>query len=197
MNDKSTCEIDGCQASCPENSSCKQSRELKTHKSSNSFQDGSWVCQCNDGYSENYQICSDNDECLIGSHECDNEKSSCSNTDGSYSCDCFPGYQKINSTCEDINECVNFLHKCPTDSICKNTNGRYSCLCRDGTILQSGRNTKKLIKTGPGISQKDANKCPDTDECMDGTHKCSENNKEAKCLNRVGGYTCQCSSGND
>ena len=31
MYDKSTCEIDACQATCPAHASCKQSRELETY----------------------------------------------------------------------------------------------------------------------------------------------------------------------
>ena len=80
-----------------------------------------------------------------------------------------------------------------------NTDGSYTCLCSDGTILQLGRYTRKfmIIAIGPSISKKNADECPDTDECVAGTHKCSEINREAKCLNRVGGYTCECSLGKD
>ena len=93
------------------------------------------------------------DECLVGSHKCNIEKSNCLNIDGSYICNCFLGYRMINSTCKDINECKDSANKCSTDSICKNTDGSYTCSCNDGTILQLGRNTRRLtiIKIGPKV----------------------------------------------
>ena len=82
-------------------------------------------CNFITGYTRDGLKCEDNDECLLGLHDCDLNQE-CHNHPGNYSCSCRAGYEKTDGKCQDINECS--LEKCKSDSKCTNTMGSYTCV---------------------------------------------------------------------
>ena len=71
-------------------------------------------CECKKGYVGNGFQCSDQDECMAGTSECD-EHATCTNTIGSHICQCPNGFVDLLSDgtrCEDINECETIRPRC-------------------------------------------------------------------------------------
>uniref|UniRef100_A0A8C0WCK9 Pro-epidermal growth factor n=1 Tax=Castor canadensis TaxID=51338 RepID=A0A8C0WCK9_CASCN len=87
------------------------------------------TCQCLNGFAGDGKLCSDIDECEMGSTVCPPASSKCINTEGSYVCQCSEGYQGDGIHCLDIDECQLGVHSCGGDANCTNTEGGYSCLC--------------------------------------------------------------------
>lgn len=73
---------------------------------------GSFSCECNEGYVGDGVNCFDFDECVYGDHECPNEYANCVNTMGTYTCECFDGFEMVmngdeyvecrNMACDDV-----------------------------------------------------------------------------------------------
>ncbi|XP_028408891.1 uncharacterized protein LOC114531487 [Dendronephthya gigantea] len=59
---------------------------------------GSFICQCNTGYTGNGLVCNDIDECSLSLDKC-LPSSNCTNTAGSYFCSCDKGYFWNGSAC--------------------------------------------------------------------------------------------------
>ncbi|XP_028408849.1 scavenger receptor cysteine-rich type 1 protein M130-like isoform X2 [Dendronephthya gigantea] len=59
---------------------------------------GSYICQCETGYTGNGLICNDIDECFLSLDNC-LAGSNCTNTDGSYFCSCDSGHYSNGSVC--------------------------------------------------------------------------------------------------
>ena len=98
------------------------------------------------------------DECALGTDNCDNDNADCTNIDTSpgFYCTCHDGFDDQNndgSLCVDRNECTNGEHNCDEHAQCTNTDGSYTCTCNDGW-------------EGDGFS------CIDVDECQDQTDEC-------------------------
>lgn len=92
--------------------------------------DGSFVCDCNQGFPGSGENCSDIDECDLNLANCQ-EFSDCINTVGSYSCICQAGFtQPSDDVCKDIDECSDF--PCDSNAICQNSVGNFSCECNSG-----------------------------------------------------------------
>nr|XP_026692192.1 zonadhesin-like isoform X3 [Ciona intestinalis] len=135
---------------------------------------GSFDCECVDGYESDGSLCTDIDECVKQTDDCDvSADEQCFNIDGGWECGCRTGFnQNSEDICEDVDEC-NEANNCHDNSTCNNLPGSYVCRCEDGF-------------RGDGIQ------CEDVDECSLGTDDCQEN---SECGNTVGGFTCKCDVG--
>uniref|UniRef100_A0AAX7TIC4 Fibulin-1 n=1 Tax=Astatotilapia calliptera TaxID=8154 RepID=A0AAX7TIC4_ASTCA len=177
---------------------------------------GSYTCQrnsvnCGRGYHLNEEgtRCVDIDECKTTENVCGGH--ACLNMLGSYRCECEAGYMfnSITRLCEDVNECRHYpgrlcAHKC------ENTLGSYKCSCTTGFMLAAdGRNCDDLnecestpcsqecanvygsyqcyCRRGYQLSDLDGTTCEDIDECVTGSHTCTENQS---CFNVQGGFRC-------
>ncbi|XDB63057.1 hypothetical protein AB1E18_016397 [Capra hircus] len=138
------------------------------------------VCSCLPGFAimADGVSCEDQDECLLGAHDC-NRRQFCVNTLGSFYCVnhtvvCAEGFiLNMHRKCVDINECVTDLHTCSRGEHCVNTVGSFICYralsCQPGYKVEEGR-------------------CTDVDECELGTHNCPAG---AVCHNTEGSFRCQ------
>ena len=57
--------------------------------------DGSYSCNCNDGYKNDDSSCEDINECLEDSHSCESPAYKCENKIGGYDCICEEGYVEL------------------------------------------------------------------------------------------------------
>ncbi|XP_069694529.1 fibrillin-2 isoform X2 [Periplaneta americana] len=168
---------------------------------------GSYHCirftSCGTGYTLNAQTgqCEDDDECVLGTDNCRHlgPMWQCRNTLGSFRCErkrcdgkqvllsngeckpleCPTGYEASQQgQCIDVNECER-NNPCRRNQRCLNTGGSYRCI--------------NFLNCGGGFELNDAgNQCVDIDECARSTHDCRQGQL---CINRVGGYICQCPGG--
>ena len=90
---------------------------------------GSYSCNCQDGYEGDGETCYDDNECIR--NPCDSN-AVCRNTDGSYTCSCKPGFQGDGKLCSDYNECLAGIYDCHQKAACVNTWGSYRCTCFRG-----------------------------------------------------------------
>ena len=110
-------------------------------------------------------MCTDVDECTIGSHNCDiNAK--CLDTVGSFQCSCNPGYFGPGDIC--YSECI-WLHNSPTMRSLQ----LYCCI----VMLYYYQSLSQHI---------------DENECENGTDNCHAN---ANCTDTIGSFTCSCLPG--
>ncbi|XP_010615569.1 fibulin-2 [Fukomys damarensis] len=160
---------------CTENGPCRQVCSVLG---------GSAVCSCFPGYAimADGVSCEDQDECLLGTHDC-SRRQSCVNTLGSFSCAshaglCAEGYiLNAHRKCVDINECVTDLHTCSRGEHCVNTLGSFRCY--------------KALTCGRGVGGQGADTrplCADVDECTMGSHNCQPG---FSCQNTKGSFYCQ------
>ncbi|KAJ8786254.1 hypothetical protein J1605_006474 [Eschrichtius robustus] len=138
------------------------------------------MCSCFPGYAimADGVSCEDQDECLLGTHDC-SWRQFCVNTLGSFYCVnhtvvCAEGFiLSAHRKCVDINECVTDLHTCSRGEHCMNTVGSFRCYkaltCESGYMLKDGE-------------------CTDVDECELGTHNCQAG---SACHNTKGSFYCQ------
>ena len=157
---------------------------------------GSFECSCYEGYETIFNTdtnrveCLDIDECTTGASEC-NPDATCTNSDGSYFCECNAGFEDIGAkndlghlmggvNCVDIDECLD-ADACPENSNCVNMIGSHDCTCTDGFEWMFEDN-------GTPMLEDDFMFCVDIDECA------MENDchSTAVCVNKPGGYTCEC-----
>ena len=178
--------------------------------------DGSYECQCKDGYTTNGDnTCGDVNECVDGNGNpagdidvcadgafnhlckvCENAGASakCHNTDGSFECQCMPGYG--GDLCQDIDECTVGGHTCSSiditsvyqsDARCTNAPvGSFTCDCDH----LSGY---VLVTGSDGNSY-----CQDVNECdLSPCPKAGDGNNEVDqlCLNWPGNHQCKCPDG--
>ncbi|XP_053454865.1 fibulin-2 isoform X1 [Nycticebus coucang] len=156
---------------CKDNGPCKQVCSIVG---------GSAMCSCFPGYAimADGVSCEDQDECLVGAHDC-SRRQFCVNTLGSFYCVnhtvvCAEGFiLNAHRKCVDINECVTDLHTCSRGEHCVNTLGSFRCY--------------KALTCEPGYVLKDG-LCEDVDECAMGTHTCQAG---FSCQNIKGSFYCQ------
>ncbi|XP_062579994.1 protein eyes shut homolog, partial [Saccostrea cucullata] len=179
--------------------------------------EGSYICNCREGFQRVGDNCEDIDECSdLSLNDCP-ENTVCKNLYGNYTCLCKEGFQKQGSVCEDVDECTQNIDDC--SQICSNTEGGYNCECEFGYSLQNDRrNCEKVsdictlfpelncsygcilrqesslyngscfCKSGFELDI-DNSTCKDIDECkMFGT--CEHN-----CTNTDGSFECGCNIG--
>ena len=60
---------------------------------------GSYACSCNSGYHGNGTSCTDDDECVTGTYDCDDTTQTCLNVPGTYRCLCKAGYKREGDIC--------------------------------------------------------------------------------------------------
>ncbi|XP_051936932.1 fibrillin-1 isoform X2 [Hippocampus zosterae] len=134
---------------------------------------GSFYCQCKDGYQGDGSECADVDECDQFQGPVCPSFSSCFNTNGSYLCECWQGFLDNGTHCQDMDECAMGNFTCRDNSTCSNVNGGYTCICDSGF-------------SGNGSA------CVDVDECSLGQIQCPDS---SSCLNSVGSFFCECWEG--
>ncbi|XP_054431062.1 fibulin-2 isoform X1 [Pteronotus mesoamericanus] len=138
------------------------------------------MCSCFPGYAimADGVSCEDQDECLLGAHDC-SRRQFCVNTLGSFYCVnhtvlCAQGFiLNVHRKCVDINECVTDLHTCSRGEHCVNTVGSFRCY--------------KALTCQPGYALEDG-ECTDVNECELGTHNCQSG---STCYNTKGSFYCQ------
>jgi hypothetical protein len=137
---------------------------------------GSRHCECAPGYSgDPASGCSDIDECMNNTADCDANTTDCVNTQGGFMCVCKQGLQRDGQDCVDIDECARGLDLCDSSAICKNQPIGYTCECKPGY-------------EGNGYA------CADIDECERGEARCAKDGL-TMCQNTRGGYQCLCPKG--
>ena len=88
---------------------------------------------CPTGYTPQNGVCSDVDECALGTAGCA-ATATCANTVGSFTCTCIAGYTGDGKTCGDINECATGKNNCAVNAVCTNTPGSFTCACPAGLV---------------------------------------------------------------
>ena len=141
-------------------------RHICSKKSTCKNTDGSYICQCDQGFGGD--LCEDIDECSIKS-TCD-LNAACLNIEGSYVCSCNFGYRGNGITCK-VGQCEDRL--CPPDQKCISPTSN-ECQCREGLSMNT-----------------ELDFCEDVDECLL-DHGCGQN---STCVNKKGSFKCDCNSG--
>ena len=163
--------------------------------------DGSFGCECKDGYDGDGFTCANIDECAtpVDGIKCDSN-AECTDLTPGFRCDCITGYQGngFEGECKDLDECNLNTHSCDDESkgstdrscqsinvhgqnirkpcqsqICRNTEASYTCLCNAGF-------------------KPEGDLCVNINECSDITHNCDPN---AFCIDLTPDYRCTCKEG--
>ncbi|XP_016519078.1 fibrillin-2 isoform X1 [Poecilia formosa] len=179
----------------------------------NTYQ-GSFYCQCTDGYEGSGIDCWDVNECDQLQDKVCPPFSHCQNTNGSFICECWKGFQDNGTHCQDIDECEMGNFTCPDNSTCNNTEGSYNCTCDPGFsandslcldidecslgLIQCPNFSNCLNTIGSSICgcwegfRDNSTHCRDIDECEMGNFTCPDN---STCNNTEGSYNCTCDPG--
>ncbi|CAK8690811.1 unnamed protein product [Clavelina lepadiformis] len=194
-----TLDIDECShpdlSNCDVNTTCRNT-------------DGSFTCQCNEGYTGDGFTCQDIVECMTDTN-C-HKQADCINTLGSFICTCLEGYTGNGQECSDINECDET--PCIPQAKCDNIDGNFSCACRDGFVGDGSKCTdvneclNEACHTQADCNNTfgsfecvcwvgytgDGRTCRDINECESSQNMCD---RTASCANTPGSYSCACRSG--
>ncbi|CAB4005879.1 adhesion G -coupled receptor L3-like, partial [Paramuricea clavata] len=128
--------------------------------------EGSFVCECNVGFSGNGFNCSNINEC--STNPC-HPNATCTDNEGSFVCECNVGYSGNGFNCSNINECL--INPCHPNATCTDNEGSFVCECNVGF-------------SGSGFN------CSNINECS--TNPCHPN---ATCTDNEGSFVCECNVG--
>ena len=166
---------------------------------------GSFKCACRKGFVGTGLKC-EKGQCQDS--VCPSNKKCASLT--TINCLCKEGFlDGVNDTCVDMDECSRQIHNCDENSQCSNLLGSYECECADefhgnGRTCLPGHcndsdcpkneqcvDPRSDCKCKAGFHRDKSKKCIDTNEC----EKENDCHQDARCLNTVGSYTCECETG--
>ena len=182
--------------------------------------DGSYICDCNEGFNRYNSYCKDIDECIVENF-CGVD-GVCYNKKGGWECECATGYisrphsayiTNIGNECVDIDECKEYEGLCKENEICVNTEGTYFCeKCRENEIPRIDKHGRMKCKKRKCLKQ---NPCENFSECVDSSDRrgflcickdgyegetCENDIDEClsgpckgdeTCINIIGGYECK------
>ena len=106
---------------------------------------GSYKCRCEEGYSvksDEEPGCTDDDECLLGTFNCD-ANADCVNTQGGYECRCREGFTGNGVLCRDVNECLTNNGGCDQDAQAQ----PIRSLLTQSSLIQSSSTQSQLIQS--------------------------------------------------
>ncbi|TRY63359.1 hypothetical protein TCAL_10815 [Tigriopus californicus] len=176
---------------------------------------GTFMCECEPGFTAQGNYCIDINECLLnnGHGPCQDK---CKNTEGGYQCSCegLPGTvlsEEDQHTCQDMNGCKKNNGGCSHE--CIHSYGQVFCLCPSGleldkdwkTCLDVDECASGALKCSgscvntpgsahcacdPGFEMNEKHECLDVDECFESLNPCSH-----ECLNSLGSFECTCPFG--
>ena len=101
--------------------------------------DGSFICDCEEGFYSFGEECLDINECSSDKlNDCPDD-SDCVNTDGSYTCTCRDGFGMVMvgdiTQCFNINECLhNDSCEFASGAVCEDTLGGFKCSCPNNML---------------------------------------------------------------
>uniref|UniRef100_A0A8W8N019 Fibrillin-1 n=1 Tax=Magallana gigas TaxID=29159 RepID=A0A8W8N019_MAGGI len=176
--------------------------------------EGSYTCNCKEGFQKNGDSCDDIDECSDITLNTCSVDTNCQNLYGNYTCNCKPGFQKYDSGCEVRDVCAQFPQLNCSYGCRFGERDPYKgyCFCESGFELDFDNSTCKDIDecnesstcqhnctnlqgsfecactTGYSL-ENDGRSCKDIDECLQDSH-C-----EHYCNNTDGSYLCSCRDG--
>ena len=193
---------------------------------------GSYYCTCPEGYingspdrcsvsdrgeyphqtCDNSPMCSDIDECGLGTDNCRRDLQCHNETpwfrccdNNQYHCYCPYGTIKLQHSnkciplvcetgydfaepdgyhCRDVDECATGLHNCYEDEYCLNNEGGFSC-----EVCYLGFESYTYEEEGSGGETEIISACRDVNECDSGIHTCDA---YGPCVNTEGSFTCDC-----
>uniref|UniRef100_A0A8D3E7C2 Nidogen 2a (osteonidogen) n=1 Tax=Scophthalmus maximus TaxID=52904 RepID=A0A8D3E7C2_SCOMX len=133
--------------------------------------------------------------CYAGNHDCDTT-AQCIPLEGqAFQCQCATGYRGDGRNCYDVDECAESSSSCGAHAQCVNLPGSHRCQCQSGYEFgYDGRTcVGKHSCRGEGKAARRGG-WNDTyvDECS--SSPCHVN---ARCINRLGSFQCQCQPGFD
>uniref|UniRef100_A0A7N9AKH4 Nidogen 2a (osteonidogen) n=1 Tax=Mastacembelus armatus TaxID=205130 RepID=A0A7N9AKH4_9TELE len=124
--------------------------------------------------------------CYSGNHDCDTT-AQCIPLEGqAFQCQCATGYRGDGHNCYDIDECAEGLTSCGAHSQCVNLPGSHRCQCQSGYEFGYDERT---CNTRVGCGLVVTCTCY-IDECS--SSPCHVN---ARCINGMGSFQCQCQPG--
>eukprot|EP00066_Takifugu_rubripes_P011903 XP_011601169.1 PREDICTED: mucin-4-like [Takifugu rubripes] len=206
--------MDGNGFDCHDVNECEQNSSLPHNCSAQALchnTNGSYTCQCQDGYRGDGFVCEDVDECQLRT-TC-GVNMICSNTPGSYMCSCILGVVYDVGTCVREDVCLNASITCHSLARCHRQQDSFYCQCVGG---YEGSGTECLDVdecSQPQVClafsycfntngsyfcdcwegfQDNGTHCQDLNECQTGNFSCPAN---STCTNTEGSYECICDLG--
>uniref|UniRef100_A0A8D3BKF4 Nidogen 2a (osteonidogen) n=1 Tax=Scophthalmus maximus TaxID=52904 RepID=A0A8D3BKF4_SCOMX len=137
--------------------------------------------------------------CYAGNHDCDTT-AQCIPLEGqAFQCQCATGYRGDGRNCYDVDECAESSSSCGAHAQCVNLPGSHRCQCQSG--YEFGYDGRTCV--GKWQLFDVALVCPL--RCIFGAHsaayvdECSSSpcHVNARCINRLGSFQCQCQPGFD
>lgn len=125
--------MDGDGFDCQDVNECEQNASLSHNCSARALchnTNGSYTCQCQDGYQGDGFVCEDVDECQLTMTCGMNMR--CTNTPGSYMCSCILGAVYSLGTCVSEDVCLNASSLCHPLARCHQQKDSFYCQCVGG-----------------------------------------------------------------
>uniref|UniRef100_A0A8D3BLS7 Nidogen-2 n=1 Tax=Scophthalmus maximus TaxID=52904 RepID=A0A8D3BLS7_SCOMX len=130
--------------------------------------------------------------CYAGNHDCDTT-AQCIPLEGqAFQCQCATGYRGDGRNCYDVDECAESSSSCGAHAQCVNLPGSHRCQCQSGYEFGYDGRTCVVALVCPLRCIFGAHSAAYVDECS--SSPCHVN---ARCINRLGSFQCQCQPGFD